>query len=69
MNLVERFLPLRVFLPRVGLPHGETGDGRPIGALPSPPPCGWSLGFITEPRTVGRLPFHLERPALPMLIS
>ena len=24
-----------------------------MGDLPSPPPCGWSFGFITEPRTVG----------------
>ena len=30
--------------------------GRPIPVLPSPPPCGWSFGFITEPRTVGRIP-------------
>jgi ribosomal protein L2 len=25
--------------------------------------------IITEPRTVGRIPFHLERPALPALTS
>lgn len=42
--------------PRAGLPQGVIGPERPIGARPSPPPCGWSLGFITEPRTVGRIP-------------
>src|SRR6476659_105329 len=36
--------------------------------LPSPPPCGWSTGFIATPRTVGRLPFHRMRPALPQLM-
>src|SRR5699024_742131 len=40
ISLSERFLPRRVFLPRVGLPQGDIGDGRPIGARPSPPPCG-----------------------------
>ena len=30
-----------------GLPHGVHGPERPTGALPSPPPCGWSFGFIT----------------------
>ena len=30
--------------------------------LPSPPPIGWSTGFITVPRTVGRNPFHRTRP-------
>src|SRR6476469_8497508 len=50
-----------------GLPHGLTG-WRPPEVLPSPPPCGWSTGFITTPRTVGRLPFHRMRPALPQLM-
>ncbi|MBA0666748.1 hypothetical protein Goklo_003118, partial [Gossypium klotzschianum] len=27
----------------------------PIGALPSPPPWGWSTGFVTTPLTPGRL--------------
>ena len=40
----------------------------PTGTVPSPPPCGWSFGFITEPRTVGRIPIWRLRPALPMLI-
>ena len=38
-----------------GLPHGVWG-WPPMGALPSPPPWGWSRGFIAEPRTVGRRP-------------
>src|ERR1700739_4294419 len=58
---------LRVFLPLVGLPHGVTG-WRPPEVLPSPPPCGWSTGFIATPRTMGRLPFQRMRPALPQLM-
>src|SRR4051812_19459099 len=50
-----------------GLPHGLTG-WRPPEVLPSPPPCGWSTGFMTTPRTVGRLPFQRMRPALPQLM-
>src|SRR5579862_4410439 len=57
----------RVFLPLVGLPHGVTG-WRPPEDLPSPPPCGWSIGFMATPRTDGRLPFHRIRPALPQLM-
>src|SRR5208282_2038222 len=41
----------RVFLPLVFQPHGETGCGLPWPDLPSPPPCGWSTGFIASPRT------------------
>ena len=37
----------------------------PIGALPSPPPWGWSTGFITTPLTIGRLPSQHLDPALP----
>src|ERR1700730_9121643 len=48
-------------------PHGLTG-WRPPEVLPSPPPCGWSTGFITTPRTVGRLPFQRMRPALAQLM-
>src|SRR5574342_850971 len=51
INLSDLFFFLRVLYPRVGLPHGDIGDLRPIGERPSPPPCGWSLGFITDPRT------------------
>src|SRR5580658_5371164 len=54
----------RVFLPLVGLPHGVTGC-RPPDVLPSPPPCGWSTGFIETPRLCGLLPIQRLRPALP----
>ena len=40
----------------------------PIGALPSPPPWGWSTGFITTPLTTGRLPSQRLDPALPKLL-
>src|SRR5699024_11317338 len=76
----QRFLPVRrrrtislslgLFGRRVrpsSCPHGLTG-WRPPEVLPSPPPWGWSTGFITTPRTVGRLPFQRIRPALPQLM-
>src|SRR5271157_6013937 len=63
MNLSVDLL-LRVLLPLVGLPHGETG-WRPPEVRPSPPPCGWSTGFIVTPRLCGRRPSHRLRPALP----
>src|SRR5450631_4688834 len=50
-----------------GWPQGLTG-WRPPELLPSPPPSGWSTGFIATPRTDGRLPFHRLRPALPSLM-
>src|SRR6266511_658470 len=57
--------PLRRVRPS-GLPCGLTGC-RPPEVLPSPPPCGWSTGFIATPRTEGRLPFQRNRPAFPQL--
>src|SRR5947209_12493385 len=57
---------LRVLYPRAGLPQGVCG-WPPMGARPSPPPWGWSRGFMTEPRTLGRRPRCRERPALPRL--
>src|SRR5215510_14200063 len=60
-----------LFLSRVrpsGLPHGDTG-WRPPEVLPSPPPWGWSTGFMATPRVWGRTPFHRLRPALPILTS
>src|SRR5512139_4301691 len=63
MNLADDLF-VRVFLPLVGLPQGVTG-WRPPDVRPSPPPCGWSTGFIATPRTVGRTPRHLFAPALP----
>src|SRR5699024_11780197 len=65
INLLEALFNERVFLPSVGLPHGDTGDGRPTCERPSPPPCGCSIGFIAKPRTEGLLPTQRERPALP----
>src|SRR5438046_8026828 len=62
MNLVVDLF-LRVFLPLVGKPHGVTG-WRPPEVRPSPPPCGWSTGFLATPRVSGRLPFQRVRPAL-----
>src|SRR6202000_3193406 len=50
-----------------GLPHGLTG-GRPPELLPSPPPCGWSVGVMATPRDDGRFPFQRLRPALPSLM-
>src|SRR5256885_15072715 len=64
INLSDSLCLRRVRLPRVGTPQGVTG-WRPPFDLPSPPPCGWSTGFIAEPRTVGRLPRQRLRPALP----
>src|SRR5438093_6050589 len=64
MNL-SVLLRFRVLYPLVGSPHGDTG-WRPPDVLPSPPPSGWSTGFIATPRTCGRLPSHRLRPALPI---
>src|SRR5690606_7974669 len=64
MNLVVDLF-LRVFFPLVGKPHGVTGC-RPPEVRPSPPPCGWSIGFIATPRLCGRRPSQRERPALPI---
>src|SRR5262249_35143990 len=55
INLSDSLCFDRVRLPSVGTPHGVTG-WRPPFDLPSPPPCGWSTGFMAEPRTAGRLP-------------
>src|SRR5690606_24627774 len=58
----------RVFSPIAGLPQGVLGPGIPMGERPSPPPCGWLLGSIAVPRTVGRHPSQRLRPALPSLM-
>src|SRR5262245_16424386 len=57
-------LLFRVLAPLVGLPQGVTG-WRPPEVLPSPPPWGWSIGFIATPRLWGRRPSQRVRPALP----
>ena len=69
MRRVDAFLVRLVLTPNARLPHGVLGASRPTGHLPSPPPCGWSFGFITEPRTVGRVPNQRVLPALPKLIK
>src|SRR5438552_17156139 len=46
------------------LPHGLVGWRPPLD-LPSPPPSGWSTGFMATPRTDGRLPSQRLRPAFP----
>src|ERR1041385_7587088 len=65
IHLFVRLL-LRVLKPRVGWPQGVPG-ARPPEVLPSPPPCGWSTGFIETPRLCGRLPSQRVRPALPIV--
>src|SRR5512146_1177198 len=64
IHLSVRLL-LRVLKPRVGWPHGVTGF-RPPEVLPSPPPCGWSTGFMETPRLCGLRPSQRLRPALPI---
>src|SRR4051794_27919081 len=61
MNLSVDLLE-RVRAPLVGLPQGVTG-WRPPEVRPSPPPCGWSTGFLATPRVSGRLPSQRLRPA------
>ena len=39
--------------------------GCPPDALPSPPPIGWSTGFMATPRTRGLLPIQRNLPAFP----
>src|SRR4029077_16940899 len=55
-----------VFTPKACLPQGVLGYFKPIGLWPSPPPCGWSIGFMALPRTDGLQPMCRLRPALPM---
>src|SRR5580765_6429717 len=57
-------LRLRVLSPFAICPQGEHGC-RPPEDLPSPPPIGWSTGFIATPRTLPSLPRQRLRPALP----
>src|SRR5437867_717255 len=58
-------LLFRVLNPFVGRPQGLTGC-LPPEVFPSPPPWGWSIGFMATPRTVGLLPSQRERPAFPI---
>jgi hypothetical protein len=55
-----------LYPPLVGLPHGvwDTLPKDPLLLLrPSPPPWGWSTGFIATPLTVGLRPNHRLCPA------
>ena len=45
-------LLVRVRWPMAGWPQGVLG-GMPVGDLPSPPPCGWSRGFIDHAAHLG----------------
>src|ERR687888_591932 len=56
----------RVFRPIAGLPHGVCAM-PPTGDFASPPPCGWSRGDMTTPRTAGRQPIRRLCPAPPIL--
>src|SRR3990167_1958337 len=67
INLLDAFFLFRVFTPNACLPQGVFGYFKPIGLWPSPPPCGWSIGFMALPRTDGRMPRWRLRPALPIL--
>src|SRR4029450_7179808 len=64
---ISASLALRRRVRPSGLPFGLTG-WRPPDVLPSPPPGGWSIGFIATPRTVGGLPFPPLRAAVPQLM-
>src|SRR4029453_9553586 len=64
INLSDSLCFRRVRLPSVGTPQGVTG-WRPPFDLPSPPPWGWSTGFMAEPRTEGSLPFQRIRTPWP----
>jgi hypothetical protein len=63
ISLDECFFLLRVFAPFANLPFLERG--WPPEALPSPPPIGWSTGFMATPLTLERLPNQRFAPALP----
>ena len=62
------FFLFRVLYPSAGLPHGVFGCFKPIEFRASPPPCGWSQGFITLPRTVGLQPMCRRVPAFPWMM-
>src|SRR5512141_175641 len=64
MSALVRLL-LRVLRPFVFQPHGEHG-WRPPDVFPSPPPIGWSTGFMATPRLCDFQPSQRLRPALPI---
>src|SRR3990167_7449534 len=68
INLLLYFLFFLVFFPNVRFPHLLFGEGSPIPLRPSPPQCGWLRGFWATPRTCGRIPKCLLRPAFPITL-
>src|SRR3990167_6003756 len=64
INRLLRFFRLLVLKPFASFPQALQG-WRPPEDFPSPPPRGWSTGFMATPRVFGRTPSHLFRPALP----
>lgn len=58
LNKRRRTIAHFFFVVGVPLVKRDHGDNWATGgeALPSPPPCGWSQGFLATPRTVGRIP-------------
>src|SRR5512136_1759212 len=56
--LPECFRFFRVLRPLDNWPHGDRRWCHPPPPFDfaSPPPCGWSTGFMAQPRTVGRHP-------------
>ncbi len=63
---LDGFRRRRVLPPLARTPVGERGV-CPLDR-PSPPPIGWSTGFIAVPRTCGRRPSQRFLPALPRRI-
>src|SRR5512146_2243932 len=57
------FFLARVLYPFAGLPLRDLGC--PPDARPSPPPMGWSTGFMATPLVRGLLPSQRLLPALP----
>mmetsp|Transcript_26786 Transcript_26786/g.58815 ORF Transcript_26786/g.58815 Transcript_26786/m.58815 type:complete len:212 (-) Transcript_26786:740-1375(-) len=66
MRRAENLPSLRVRVPFF-MPHGDLSERWPPELFPSPPPIGWSTGFIATPRVVGRRPIQLAAPALPRM--
>src|SRR5690606_8227048 len=65
MSRSEYLFGRRVFFPFAYTPVRDLG--WPPDARPSPPPMGWSTGFMATPRVRGRIPSQRLRPALPQL--
>ena len=63
-KLRRRFVAIPGLVTLGGFCPMEYMGDVPPELLPSPPPKGWSMGFMATPRTEGRLPFQRLRPAL-----